>query len=158
MLRLNFLYLIKFLHLASLLHTAWKVSVFGVSLVHNFPAFGLNTERYFVYFHIQSEYEKIWTRITTNTDTFYAVGFPGFYQFLMKKKESAVEIEILFYSPFLFFLCISAIFNYKKTNLLGICIFKLNLVNHAKSWNLRKYTRMTLSNVVLLSHNLLALT
>ena len=38
-----------------------------------FPAFGLNTERYSVSFRIQSEYRKIRTRITPNTDTFYAV-------------------------------------------------------------------------------------
>ena len=34
----------------------------------HFPAFGLNTLR------IRSECGKIWTRITPNTDTFYAVG------------------------------------------------------------------------------------
>ena len=38
-----------------------------------FPAFGLNTERYSVSLHIQSECGKIRTRITPNTDTFYAV-------------------------------------------------------------------------------------
>ena len=38
-----------------------------------FPAFGLNTERYFVTLRIQSECGKIRTRITPNTDTFYAV-------------------------------------------------------------------------------------
>ena len=35
-----------------------------------FPAFGLNKENYAVSLHIQSECEKIWTRITANTDTF----------------------------------------------------------------------------------------
>ena len=38
-----------------------------------FPAFGLNTERYFVSLRIQSDCRKIRTRITPNTDTFYAV-------------------------------------------------------------------------------------
>ena len=38
-----------------------------------FPAFGLNTERYSVSLHIQSKCGKIRTRITPNTDTFYAV-------------------------------------------------------------------------------------
>ena len=38
-----------------------------------FPAFRLNTERHFVYLHIQYEYGKIRTRITPNTDSFYAV-------------------------------------------------------------------------------------
>ena len=36
----------------------------------HFPAFGLNTERYGVSFHIQSECGKIRTRITPNMDTF----------------------------------------------------------------------------------------
>ena len=38
----------------------------------NFPAFGLNTERYGVSLRIQSECGKIRTRKTPNTDTFYA--------------------------------------------------------------------------------------
>ena len=38
-----------------------------------FPAFGLKTERYSVSLCIQSECGKILTRITPNTDTFYAV-------------------------------------------------------------------------------------
>ena len=37
-----------------------------------FPVFGLNTERYRVSLHIQSEYGKIRTRKTPNTDTFNA--------------------------------------------------------------------------------------
>ena len=42
--------------------TAWKVSRYGVFSGSYFPAFGLNTERYFVSLHIQSECEKIRTR------------------------------------------------------------------------------------------------
>ena len=38
-----------------------------------FPAFGQNTERYSVSLRIQSECGKIWTIITPNTDTFYAM-------------------------------------------------------------------------------------
>ena len=38
-----------------------------------FPAFGLNTEGYFISPRIQSERGKIQTRKTPNTDTFYAV-------------------------------------------------------------------------------------
>ena len=38
-----------------------------------FPAFGLNTEMYSVFLCIQSEWVKMRTRITPNTDTFYAV-------------------------------------------------------------------------------------
>ena len=37
------------------------------------PAFGLNTERYSVSLRIQSECGKMWTRITRNTDTLYAL-------------------------------------------------------------------------------------
>ena len=39
----------------------------------HFPAFGLNKERYSVSLRIQSECGKMQTRITPNTDTFYAV-------------------------------------------------------------------------------------
>ena len=38
-----------------------------------FPTFGLNMERFRVFLCIQSECEKMRTRITPNTDTFYAV-------------------------------------------------------------------------------------
>ena len=38
-----------------------------------FPAFGLNTERYFLSLRIQSECGKIRTRIAPNTDNFHAV-------------------------------------------------------------------------------------
>ena len=50
------------------LDTSWKVSVLGVIL--HFPAFRLNTERYSVSFRTQSEWGKLRTRITPNTDTF----------------------------------------------------------------------------------------
>ena len=39
----------------------------------HFAAFGLNTERYSVSLRIQSECGKMQTRITPDTDTFYAV-------------------------------------------------------------------------------------
>ena len=38
-----------------------------------FPAFGLNAERNGVFLRIQSEFEKIRTRLTPNTDMFHAV-------------------------------------------------------------------------------------
>ena len=38
-----------------------------------FPSFGLNTERCSISLYIQSEWGKMRTRITPNTDTFYAV-------------------------------------------------------------------------------------
>ena len=52
-----------------------KVFIWSYSGPH-FPAFGLNTERYSVSIRIQSEFGKIRTRITLNTDTFYAVLLP----------------------------------------------------------------------------------
>ena len=39
----------------------------------HFPARGLNTEKYSVPLHIQSECKKMQTRITANTETFYEV-------------------------------------------------------------------------------------
>ena len=39
----------------------------------HFPAFGMNTKRYSVPLRIQSKCEKMRTRITPNTDTFYGV-------------------------------------------------------------------------------------
>ena len=58
--------LISFSHCVKSVHTR------SYSVPH-FPAFGLNTERYRVSLPIQSEYGKMWTRITPNTDTFHAV-------------------------------------------------------------------------------------
>ena len=43
-------------------YTAWKVSNYGLFSGPYFPAFGLNTERYSVSLHIQSECGKIRTR------------------------------------------------------------------------------------------------
>ena len=40
-----------------------------------FPTFGLNTEKYSVSLRIQSKCEKMWTKVTPNTDTFYTVLF-----------------------------------------------------------------------------------
>ena len=54
------------------LHCLKSVRIRGYSGPH-FPAFGLNAERYFVSLLIQSERGKMQTRITPNTDTFYAV-------------------------------------------------------------------------------------
>ena len=44
------------------LHTAWKVSKYGVVSGPYFLVFRLNTGIYSVNLHIQSEYRKIWTR------------------------------------------------------------------------------------------------
>ena len=53
-------------------HCVKSVRMGGFSGPH-FPPFGLNTERYKVSFRIQSECQKMRTRITPNTDTFYAL-------------------------------------------------------------------------------------
>ena len=54
------------------LHYVKSVGVRSYSGAH-FPAFRLNTERYGVSLRIQSECGKMRTRITPNTETFYAV-------------------------------------------------------------------------------------
>ena len=55
------------------LHTAWKVSRYGVFSGPYFPVFGLNTERYSVSLRIQSECGKIGPEKTSYLDTFHAV-------------------------------------------------------------------------------------
>ena len=57
---------------SNLQHCVKSVRIRSYSGPH-FPAFGLNTERYGVSLRIQSECGKMRTRITPNTDTFYAV-------------------------------------------------------------------------------------
>ena len=54
------------------IHGVKSVPIRNYSGPH-FPPFRLNTERYFVSLRIQSEWGKMWTRITPNTDTFHAV-------------------------------------------------------------------------------------
>ena len=53
-------------------HCVKSVSIRCYSAPH-LPAFGLNTDRYGVSLCIYSECGKIWTRITPNADSFYAV-------------------------------------------------------------------------------------
>ena len=55
-----------------ILHCVKNVRIWSYSGLH-FPAFGLNMEIYSVSLRIQSKYGKMRTRITPNTDTFYAV-------------------------------------------------------------------------------------
>ena len=54
------------------LHYVKSIRIGSYSGPH-FPAFTLNTERYGVSHRMQSEHGKMRTRITPNTDTFYAV-------------------------------------------------------------------------------------
>ena len=56
------------------IHCVKSIRIRNYSGPH-FPAFGLNTERYGVSLRIQSECGNMRTRITPNTDTFYAVIF-----------------------------------------------------------------------------------
>ena len=63
--------------------TLQKVSVFRVIPLPHFLAYGLNTEIYGVSLRIQSECGKMRTRITPNTDTFYAV-FPILFRNFLK--------------------------------------------------------------------------
>ena len=68
-------------HLILDLHWVRSVRIRSYCGPH-FPAFELNTERCSVSLSIQSEYGKMQTRITPNTDTFYAtliaLSFPLF--------------------------------------------------------------------------------
>ena len=61
----------------------------------HFPAFGLNTLR------IRSECGKIWTRITPNTDTFYAVNLS------LKNILSLKKLSMLFYKSYVEFISAS---------------------------------------------------
>ena len=52
-----------------------------------FPAIGLDAERYSVSLRIQSKYGKIRTRITPNTDAFYAVVSSNFKENLSAGRQ-----------------------------------------------------------------------
>ena len=57
-----------------------------------FPSFGLNTERYGVSFRIQSEWGKMQTRITPNTDAFHAESATGSCYI---KQKTIIKITIV---------------------------------------------------------------
>ena len=58
-----------------------KIFIFESFIPHlYFSAFGPNAKRYCVSLPIQSECRKMWTRITPNTDTFYAVIFVHIFE------------------------------------------------------------------------------
>ena len=61
-----------------------------------FLAFGLNTERYSVSLCIQSKCDKIRTRITPNTDTFYVVTIAAISTFLSRKTCKFTKIARLY--------------------------------------------------------------
>ena len=68
-----------------------NVHIWGYSGLH-FPAFGLNTESYFVSLCIQLEYGKMRTRVTPNMDTFYAAKETQFVE-NKGKKEKIIPIK-----------------------------------------------------------------
>ena len=56
-------------------HCVKSVRIWSYYSGPHFPAFGLNTETYEVSLRIQSECRKMRTKITPNTDTFYAMHY-----------------------------------------------------------------------------------
>ena len=71
-------------HIQSITSCMKCVRIWSYSGPH-FPAFGLNTERYFISLRIQFECGKMLARTTWNTDTFYAVHkFTNFPIWLVK--------------------------------------------------------------------------
>ena len=74
-LALAWLYIENNIQMLSLqLHCVKSVSTRSFSAPY-FPAFGLNADRYSVSLGIESEWGKMWTRKTPNTNTFHAVNF-----------------------------------------------------------------------------------
>ena len=66
-------------------NSASKESVFGKFSGPYFPAFGLNEERDGVSLHIQSEWWKIRTRKTPNTDTSHAVEYSPIIPYITER-------------------------------------------------------------------------
>ena len=69
------IYKLQTVILKTIKHCVKSFYIWGYSGPY-FPAFALNTERYFVSLRIQSECGKTLARITPNTDTFHAVKSP----------------------------------------------------------------------------------
>ena len=86
------------IHFHKVFHCAKSVHIWSYSCSGpHFPAFRLNTERYRVPLRIQSECGKMWTRITSNTDTFYAVSLMVATLDLLSKKLQLCHLENLKY-------------------------------------------------------------
>ena len=95
----------------------------------HFPAFKLNTKRYSVFLHIQSECWKIWTRITPNTDNFYAMiisMLPLFECITHSPAVSLEEIKLITIFNWIFYM----------SNLLRsfMIFFKCGLISSRYSW------------------------
>ena len=91
------------------IHSAKSVRIRSCSGPY-FPAFGLNSERYFVSLRIQSKCGKMRTRITSNRDTLHAVIIINWKNNTKMKlhgdyhaKENLEQFSptSLFFSPFL---------------------------------------------------------
>ena len=94
-----------------------------------FPTFGLNTERYFISLRIQSECGKIRTRITPNTDTFYAVFVPSiianFINFTQKIRFNFPSLYYFILRDNIFFSFITVALTKPKISFLKVTPFKL---------------------------------
>ena len=69
---------VQYLFLEALRKKCPYSELFWSAILPHFKAFGLNTERYCISpysVRMQENAEKMWTRITPNTDIFYAVRF-----------------------------------------------------------------------------------
>ena len=73
-----------------------SVCIWSYSGTH-FPAFGLNTERYRAFVPIQSKCGKMWTRITPNTDTFYAMRAHSYCSFASLKWCGKTHVQHIFF-------------------------------------------------------------
>ena len=71
----------------------------------HFPTFGMNTERYGVSLHIQSECDKMRTGITPNTDTFHVVVILSTKQitFIIKNSTTLSKFRQIFCEDTVFF-------------------------------------------------------
>ena len=106
---------------------SWKLPVFGVILVRIFPysdwiprdtpylsVWSPNLGKYFVSLRIQSEFGKIRTRITPNTDTFYAV--------FVKQVKVREDLQLSLLLLFVLF-CDSWMWCEKKTQIEKVMVF-----------------------------------
>ena len=87
-----------------------------------FPAFGLNTERYYVSLRIQSKCGKIRTRITPNTDSFYGVVNCYFFNDTrnLKAEFRWGKIILLYYFNFLISIAFYMIFQLQSYKFIGL--------------------------------------
>ena len=80
------------------MHCVKRVSIRSYSGQH-FPAFGLNTERYGVSLRVHIQCEKMWTRITPNTDTCYAVMAIALFYRRFRRRHSTLVFSMFPFDP-----------------------------------------------------------